>query len=112
MFKSITVFDKEIAIQWDDKTNVYIDLIQLRKACPCAWCSGEKDVFGNIYRGDTKTLPSKSFQISSYEKVGLYGLRFNNLSYFGLLNIFYPNFLTSFPLGVLFFAINLSSPSF
>ena len=76
MFKSITVFDKEIAIQWDDKTNVYIDLIQLRKACPCAWCSGEKDVFGNIYRGDTKTLPSKSFQISSYEKVGLYGLRF------------------------------------
>ena len=35
-----------------------------------------KDVFGNIYKGDTKTLPSKSFQISSYEKVGLYGLRF------------------------------------
>jgi len=76
VFQSLTVFEKELAIQWNEKSYTYIDLVQLRKVCPCAWCSGEKDVFGNIYRGDSKTLPGTAFKIKKYEKVGLYGIRF------------------------------------
>ena len=65
-----------LLLQWGDGSENALPLKSLRDNCPCANCAGETDVFGNIYRGDTKTLPSKSFQISSYEKVGLYGLRF------------------------------------
>lgn len=72
---TISIFLKEVAIVWEDKSSGYIALKKLRKACPCAFCSGEKDVFGNIYRGN-KSLADNSFRLSRYEKVGLYGIRF------------------------------------
>ena len=75
IYKSIVLFDKEVAIKWCDGKESFINLILLRKACPCAWCSGEKDVFGNVYKGQKKTLPSHAYIINSYEEVGLYGLR-------------------------------------
>ena len=76
MFESLTVFEKELAILWEENNIGYIDLVHLRKSCPCAWCTGEKDVFGNIYRGEKSSLPAQSFKIASFEKVGLYGIRF------------------------------------
>ena len=54
---------------------IAIGLKKLRQSCPCANCKGEKDVFGNIYRGK-KSLADNSFRLSRYEKVGLYGIRF------------------------------------
>ena len=72
---TISIFLKEVAIIWEDKSSGYITLKKLREACPCAFCSGEKDVFGNIYRGK-KSLADNSFRLSRYEKVGLYGIRF------------------------------------
>jgi len=72
---TISIFLKEVAIIWEDKSSGYIALKKLREACPCAFCSGEKDVFGNIYRGK-KSLADNSFRLSRYEKVGLYGIRF------------------------------------
>ena len=76
VFKSIVVVEKEVAIKWSNGEDSFIDLIRLRSSCPCAWCSGEKDVFGNIYSGEKKTLPSHAFSINKYEIVGLYGIRF------------------------------------
>ena len=76
MFKSLAIFEKEIAIKWDDGGDSFILLSDLRRACPCAWCSGETDVFGNIYKGKDSSLVAHAFQIVSYEKIGLYGIRF------------------------------------
>ncbi len=76
LFKSIVVFEKEVAIKWSDGGESFIDIVALRKSCPCAWCSGEKDVFGNVYSGAKKTLPSHAFVILRFEIVGLYGVRF------------------------------------
>ena len=76
MIKSIAVFEKELAIKWENERDSFILLSVLRKSCPCAWCSGEKDVFGNTYKGPRSSLASHAFQISHYEKVGHYGIRF------------------------------------
>jgi DUF971 family protein len=75
-FESIVTFEKEIAIKWKNGEASFLNLVVLRKACPCAWCSGEKDVFGNIYSGDKKKLPARAFVIDKFEVVGLYGVRF------------------------------------
>tara|TARA_Y100001970_G_scaffold266709_1_gene355717 strand:+ start:27 stop:329 length:303 start_codon:yes stop_codon:yes gene_type:complete len=72
---TISIFLKEVAIVWEDKSSGYITLKKLREACPCAFCSGEKDVFGNVYKGK-KNLADNSFRLSRYETVGLYGIRF------------------------------------
>ena len=76
LFQSIAVFEKEVAIKWAGGQESFINLVHLRSSCPCAWCSGEKDVFGNIYSGEKKVLPSHAFVIDKYEFVGLYGVRF------------------------------------
>ena len=76
IFKSIIMFDKELAVKWSNKEESFIDLLLLRKSCPCAWCSGEKDALGNIYKGPKKTLAAHAYILNSYEVVGLYGVRF------------------------------------
>ena len=76
MYSSIVVGDSFVAIKWQDGKESYIKFKVLRQACPCAWCSGEKDVLGNTYIGKQKVLPSSAYGLSSYEKVGLYGVRF------------------------------------
>ena len=74
--KSIVFYDSLVAISWVGGASDYIDLSFLRNACPCAFCSGEKDVFGARYIGEKKTLPNKAFIIIKYSFVGLYGVRF------------------------------------
>ena len=73
--KTVSIFINEVAILWDGAPPSCISFKALRFACPCALCSGEKDVFGNVYKG-TQKLSNNSFNILRYEKVGLYGLRF------------------------------------
>ena len=75
-FESIVTFEKEIAIKWKNGGESFLNLVALRKLCPCAWCSGERDVFGNIYSGDKKSLPARAFLLDKFEVVGLYGVRF------------------------------------
>ena len=52
MIKSIVVAEKELAIKLSGGSDLLICLDDLRKACPCAGCSGETDVFGNTYIGE------------------------------------------------------------
>ena len=54
---------------------ISIDLKKLRLACPCANCKGEKDVFGNVYKGSEKKLNPLSFQIHTVRAVGNYAVR-------------------------------------
>tara|TARA_Y100001970_G_scaffold164900_1_gene201495 strand:- start:322 stop:639 length:318 start_codon:yes stop_codon:yes gene_type:complete len=67
--------DNEIAIKWSDGKENYLDNSTLRQNCPCANCSGEKDVFGNVYIGDKKKLMETSYQISKITKIGHYAVR-------------------------------------
>ena len=58
-----------------DGLESYINLKILREKCPCANCEGEKDVFGNIYKGDTKPMNENSFLLKGIQPVGYYALR-------------------------------------
>tara|TARA_B100000686_G_scaffold85259_1_gene92113 strand:- start:768 stop:1079 length:312 start_codon:yes stop_codon:yes gene_type:complete len=74
--KTLSIFIQDVAIELSDNRTLLLDLNKLRLSCPCAGCSGEKDVLGNFYRGPTKNLKEASFQLFRYELVGLYGVRF------------------------------------
>lgn len=49
----------------------------LRRACPCAVCSGEPDLFGRMYGGAPQHYSPKSFQLRSVDRVGNYALQPN-----------------------------------
>lgn len=61
--------------KWEDGFESYINLKILREKCPCANCEGEKDVFGNIYKGENKPLNENSFLLNGVQPVGYYALR-------------------------------------
>ena len=67
--------DLEIAIKWSDTEESYILLKILRDHCPCAYCSGETDAFGNVYKGPDKKLGESAYQAIKIEKVGHYAIR-------------------------------------
>ena len=73
--KSLDIYSDLLSISWSSGKSSYVKLRLLRQACPCAFCSGEKDVFGNIYKGKASPLPEKAFTIVNYSFVGLYGLK-------------------------------------
>src|SRR3977135_4111973 len=62
--KNIQQIGNELAIQWNDRTESFLNLEFLRRACPCAGCGGEPDVLGNIDR------PNVSYSIESFDLVG------------------------------------------
>src|SRR6476660_2726296 len=61
----------ELAIQWNDQTESYLNIEMLRRVCPCAACGGEPDVLGNIERPQVN-YTDKSFQLVGFELVGGY----------------------------------------
>lgn len=67
----------ELAIVWDDQHESYYPLEALRRACPCANCSGEPDLFGRISRGSQTPMTPRAYQAQSIEPVGNYGLQIN-----------------------------------
>jgi DUF971 family protein len=64
----------EVAIQWSDNTESYIDLETLRRACPCAACGGEPDVLGNVSRPEV-SYTDDSFHLDRLDIVGGYALQ-------------------------------------
>ena len=65
----------EVAIKWDDGGETFIPLENLRRACPCAGCKGERDVMGNLYKGPDVPLTPAAFQLLSLTLVGTYALQ-------------------------------------
>ncbi len=57
-------------VVWDDGHESYYPLEALRRACPCAGCSGEPDLFGRMSVGPPPRYSIASFQISSVERIG------------------------------------------
>jgi len=64
----------ELAISWNDRTESFLKLETLRRACPCAACGGEPDVLGNIPR-PLVSCTDKSFRLVGFDLVGGYALQ-------------------------------------
>ena len=80
MKKNITLhelmlLESEVALKWSDDKESYILLKTLRDKCPCAFCSGETDVLGNVYKGPSKKLEGIAYQVVRWERVGHYAVR-------------------------------------
>jgi len=73
--KSYEIVNDLLLIQWEDGSDDAIQLQSLRDNCPCANCAGEKDVFGNIYKGPPQQMTESSYQISTIQPVGYYAIR-------------------------------------
>ena len=58
-----------------EEDELFINLKKMRLACPCAHCKGEKDIFGNIYKGKTQPLQKNAFKIYTIRTVGNYAVR-------------------------------------
>ena len=73
--KSINQMPIGLAILWSDGTDSLILYKDLRNACPCAYCSGEADVFGNVYIGEGIRKTDLAFELNKIEMVGHYAIR-------------------------------------
>ncbi len=71
---NLQIIGPELAIAWSDGEESYFPLEALRRACPCAACTGEADVMGNVERPGRSFGPN-SFALKSYEFVGGYGFQ-------------------------------------
>jgi DUF971 family protein len=72
--EDMTVIGGELALRWSDGVETYVSLELLRRRCPCAQCAGEKDLFGNVFKGDCELGP-QSFQLRRCTLVGGYGIQ-------------------------------------
>jgi DUF971 family protein len=71
---NIQQIGNELAIQWNDRAESYLDLQFLRRACPCAACGGEPDVLGNIMRPSV-SYSDNSFDLAGFDVVGGYAIQ-------------------------------------
>jgi DUF971 family protein len=69
------IIGDELAIKWDDGGEGFIKLELLRRACPCAACKGEMDIFGNLYKNPDKPLTPKAVQLTRLAFVGGYAVQ-------------------------------------
>ena len=74
---SYQVLGSELVVVWDDGHESYYPLDQLRRACPCAGCSGEPDLFGRVAMGPAPRYTNASFEIASITPIGNYALQPN-----------------------------------
>lgn len=65
----------ELAIRWENGEESFIALEKLRRACPCAGCSGEVDILGNLYKNPAKPLPAAAFELKRLVPVGGYAVQ-------------------------------------
>jgi len=74
---SYQVLGDLLVVQWDDGHESYYPLEELRRACPCAGCSGEPDLFGRMAGGGPQHYIPALFQLHSVERIGNYALQPN-----------------------------------
>ncbi|MCI0746645.1 MAG: DUF971 domain-containing protein [Verrucomicrobia subdivision 3 bacterium] len=73
--QDIQAIGNHLAIKWEDGSECFISLEQLRRHCPCAGCKGETDVMGNVYRAPAQTLTPKAYELVSLKQVGGYAIQ-------------------------------------
>lgn len=65
--------DKNLFIQWDDKSESLIPLAVLRRNCPCATCMTERENKPSTY---IPLLSHVQMILNNIEPVGSYAIRF------------------------------------
>ncbi|MBV8516837.1 MAG: DUF971 domain-containing protein [Acidobacteria bacterium] len=75
--RSYQVLGNLFVVVWDDGHESYYPLDELRRACPCAVCSGESDFFGRVSGRLPQVYTTDSFSLQSVEPVGNYALQLN-----------------------------------
>ena len=75
--KSYQVIGDLFVVVWDDGHESYYPLEALRRACPCAVCSGEPDLFGRMAGGAPQRYTPASFILTSVDPIGNYALQPN-----------------------------------
>jgi DUF971 family protein len=73
--KKCNIFPNGLAVLWDDQSSSFIDYKNLRDSCPCAYCSGETDAFGNVYIGSGIKKIDLAYKIERIEPIGHYAIR-------------------------------------
>ena len=73
--EDVLIAGNELAVKWSDEKESFIPFKILRDNCPCAFCSGEKDVLGNVYKGPKKELGETAYEALSLERIGHYAIR-------------------------------------
>lgn len=73
--KDLQIIGTDLAIQWEDGVESFIPLATLRRHCPCASCAGEKDIFGNLYKGPDRPLTERAVVLTRIEPVGSYAVQ-------------------------------------
>ncbi len=63
--------NRQLFIQWDDSTNSNINLMKLRKYCPCATCASEREDQGKTY---IPIFSGNQIAISEIHPVGSYAI--------------------------------------
>lgn len=74
---SYQILGDTFVVVWDDGHESYYPLETLRRACPCASCAGEPDLFGRMSGGRPQNYRSESFQLLSVDRIGNYALQPN-----------------------------------
>ena len=72
---NVQVIGEELAIAWKDGAESYLKLSILRRLCPCAACSGERDILGRLMKPPERPLTAESFKVRSTSPVGAYALQ-------------------------------------
>lgn len=72
----LQLIGSEVALRWDDGRESYIPFAMLRAASPSAEVRGERDIFGQLYGGE-KPRNHAGVQVTGWEKVGNYAIRFD-----------------------------------
>lgn len=75
--RSYQVLGDLFVVVWADGHESYYPLEALRRACPCAVCSGEPDLFGRMSGGAPQRYIPQSFVLHSVDPVGNYALQPN-----------------------------------
>ena len=65
----------ELAVKWDDGSEIFVRLETLRRCCPCAGCKGEVDIMGNLYKNPDKPLSPQALKLVRITNVGGYALQ-------------------------------------
>jgi DUF971 family protein len=71
---NIQVIGQELAVAWSDGGESYLPLEFFRRACPCATCSGEPDLNGQVEKPRV-TYNDLSFHVRQFRIVGGYALQ-------------------------------------
>ncbi len=74
--KDIQLIGNEVAIKWDDGSDDFYPMDQLRAASPSAETAGERDLLGVQISGDEKGKDFTGVTVTGWAPVGNYGLQF------------------------------------